>query len=262
MMYQDYPVLSAEQFAEVLSTDKGINYSHFSHGYSLGNSTDGKMFFDPIHKHDAHVWGSQNSFKITDEQQAQADAIFLEKKAAALAQAQQLGTLTFVARGGDYNTTIIGGLGNHRICAKFMDKKGHKWFLEVHPIWSTNGDPDDSKGFYGQWVDLTFEEEEQARFDRETRALIEKYGDDKNVPSWAWHNSRKWPEQRHGHIGDYYDGCTIGGKPLKHQGTNGRKFTANDLRVWINKTFGCNYKSLQLDRYFLTNEDFISSCIA
>lgn len=253
--YNYYPIVTDEQFAEVLATDKGIREAHFSIGFDFPGRR-GKFFFNPIRAHRHGTGCDAGKFEITPEQQVKADELYAVKKSEALAKANTVGILTFVTMGADYATNIPDGLGNYRIRATFCDKKGHKWFVEVNPDRAGM----DQKGFHGSWTDVTFEEDEQARFERETDAIIEKYGDSGRVPNLEW-NRRKWPEQRHGYIGDFYASCMLCGKPVTYKPSEGRKFTGNDLRVWINKTFGCNYKEFYLDRHFLNCQDYVSRCV-
>lgn len=58
---------------------------------------------------------------------------FKKRKDEQLLVANQPGTLTFITMGMDFPPKIEGGLGNCRIRAKFLDKNGHEWFIEIHP---------------------------------------------------------------------------------------------------------------------------------
>lgn len=239
-MYQDYPTLSEQEFSEVLQSDRGVREAHFSHGYQLRQGISGKVFFDPIHKHNLYVFGSKNEYKITPEQQAKADKLYALKKAEAVKKALVRGALTLVTMGSDYDGPED-CIRNYRVRTYFLNKKGRKYFIEIGP----GGEG----SFTGVFVDCTFEEGENERFRKERTELIEKFGAYNKIPIKVL-ASLKQPRQRTIRIGE----CPNAKSP------KGRKFTFNDVRVWINATFDCNFKTLEVDRYFLSCNDYVSKC--
>ena len=107
------------------------------------------------------------------------------------------GLLIFKAMGMDYTPTTQNGIGCYRIRTNFADKNGHEWFIELHPYYGKNHKGDDTLGFYGDWYDISYEKEENERWEKEINALEKKYSTWDKAP-WGERNEIKFPKQKNG----------------------------------------------------------------
>ena len=212
-------------FSAMMEEDKWIREAAFALGYC-------DRYFHQI-GHYVDFPSSKEKHDISEDQIRRAKEVFSARKAELLARATAPGVLTFVCMGGDYQSTIPDGVGNYRIRAYFLDADSRLQFIELHPHYR-HPDPDDSLGFYGDWTDKAFEDEEQERYEREVAALQAQLG-----ARWFLRTPAdkrpEHPRQRHGNLQ-----------------VNDLPFTPGGILEYVNKTYHTHYKEVFISRYILT----------
>ena len=225
-----YPELTEQMFQEMMSTDEGIHEGATAVPYCDRNSR--------LIGHYVNWPSYKNKHEISREQINRAKERFQERKEEEMVKAQRLGVLTFHAMGCDYEPKIDGGIGNHRIRARFCDKKGNEWFIEIHPNHDENCEPTE-KGFWGEVYDKTYEMNAESDYIRKRKELEEKYG--------VW-----WKVPKADRPSSYF---------VKYERINpGVDFTASGVLDWLNSRYQTDYKEFYLERYFLRPDETLSKC--
>lgn len=231
------PILTNEEFQELISTDKGLREARYPIGYqmNIGSKGTGKYVNCPNYNHIRD---------ITPEQHETACILYEQKRQEWLQKIAPAGILTFVTMGGDFPPKIENGIGNYRIRTYFLDKNNNKWFIELHPHYGpkfpnekwTEGD--EKLGFYGEWVDCTYEEQEEKRFLQEREKLASEYGDWSKVP-FKVSSQVIYPRQKHGRM------------------ESKNTFTPKGILEYINQEYKTEFDQLFVERYFLSPDELL-----
>lgn len=226
-----YPKLTDEMFREMMMTDEGIHEVATAVRYCDRNSR--------LIGHYVNWPSYKNKYEISREQINRAKERFQERKEEEMMKAQKLGVLTFHAMGCDYEPKIDGGIGNHRIRARFCDKRGNEWLIEIHP----NHDPESieptERGFWGEVYDKTYEMNAESEYIRKRKELEEKYGE--------W-----WKVPKADRPNPYF---------VKYERIeSGEEFTACGILGFVNRRYNTDYKEFYLERYFLRYDETLSRC--
>lgn len=225
--FQGNPALTDELFAQAMACDKGIYECATANGYCDKNHRlIGKYVNYPSWR-DVH--------DISDEQIAIAKENYQRRKNEELANIKR-GEIVFVAMGGDFTPKIENGVGNYRMRCDFRNSAGEQFFIELcayHP------DPD--KGFY---VDFSIDRQLQKQHENEVSAMVER---NKNRPFLEREHTTSIPQY-------YYNAKGVQKKSFEIP------FTWDNVVKFINETYGCNYKSARIFRYFIRPEDYVCVC--
>lgn len=229
----DNKPLSEEEFNELASTDKGLRSMRYPFKYQRSDDkTKTGMYVTVRNYNDVR--------EFSQEQHERATAMFERRRNEVLDELSERGVLCFHAMGMDYEPTTEDGIGNHRIRSTFKDRTGHVLFVEVRPTWNPNGDPDEKKGFCGEVYDQSRNEAEMREYEEEVERLLNEYGGKMwKVPS----------NLRPNYPFCHYENVQAPGP-----------FTYGHLLEWVNTRFGCDYKKMVLERYFLQCDEIISEC--
>ena len=224
------PILTAEEFTNLISTDKGLRIARFSLGYQTTSKTAAGYY---VH------WPSWDNVRdITDEQRETARQRYEQRREEVRQEQAQPGTVFIVTMGGDYAPTIPGGIGNHRVRVQFIDKRGDLRGVEFCPFWSKAGSPDESKGFtFDRW-NKSEDERKSAHYSKEWARLEKKYKG-RIIP----HDKRPdFPMT-------YADRGTVDDLP----------FTAAGVLAWFEREHGLKFKRVYIDRYFFSCDEITST---
>ena len=163
---------------------------------------------------------------VTNEQVKKAKECLKRRKLQELASIDN-GVLAFVAMGMEYESKMKNGIGCHRICCYFRNSKGRLFYLEFS---QTNRCLYLKDGF---WLQSGYTNQETFCVDFSIdKDLQKETGDDQK---------------------GYY---AMGVDHLSYV-----RATWNDVLAFVNKTYGCNYKSGKLIRNFLlTRDEFVCVC--
>lgn len=224
--FKGNPALTDELFAQAMACDKGIHECALaggycdSHGHQIGKYVDFPSWEDV---HD-----------ITDEQIAIAKENYQRRRTEELSGIKR-GEIVFVAMGCDYTPKIENGVGNHRMRCDFCNSAGEQFFVE---FCSCHPDPD--KGFY---IDFSIDRQLEKQYKDEQEARYER---NKNLPIGKRENTMI-PQY-------YYNAKGVQKKSFAVP------FTWDNVVKFINETYGCNYQSGRLFRYFIRPEDYVCKC--
>lgn len=168
---------------------------------------------------------------ITEEQIQKANELYAHRKAETLASISK-GELVFRAMGSEFQSKLENGVGNYRIRCYFKCIAGHKYFIELC------GSCDWENKFLVNFSineDLHEKREEEIKLEFEYRRKV---------------NGRWFVDGKQ----DYYN-CY--GVEKKFQNT---PFTFNNIIKFVNKTYGCSYKSARLVHYFADYTEWCCEC--
>lgn len=226
--FQGNPALTDELFAQAMACDKGIHECATANGYCDKNHRlIGKYVNYPSWR-DVH--------DISDEQIAIAKENFQRRKNEELANIKR-GEIVFVAMGGDFTPKIENGVGNYRMRCDFRNSAGEQFFIEL----CCCCDAGKEQSF---WVDFSIDRQLQKQYENEINAMIER---NKNLPFLKREHTSRVPQY-------YYNAKGVQHKEIK------MPFTWDNVVKFINETYGCNYKSARLFRYFIRPEDYVCEC--
>lgn len=172
-----------------------------------------------------------DEYIINEEQIKVAKREYKRRHDEELANIKQ-GDLCFVAMGMDFNPTMEGEVGNHRMRAEFKNRSGRRFFIEFTLCM-------DNKNFY---VDFSIDRDLQAQREREAK---EHYEAQKLLPR----NKQTWHEDPQ----DYYDAMDVTRSTLVAA-------TWDAVLDFVNKTYGCDYKRTKLFRNFVCCEEYVCYC--
>lgn len=216
--------LSEEEFNELASTDKGLRSMRFPFKYQRSDDkTKTGMYVTVRNYNDVR--------EFSQDQYERATAMFEAKRDEKIKKASDKGVLTFIGMGMEFEPKTEGGIGNYRIRCMFMDSKGDKQFLEVHP--GENG------GFYGEHVFCSVNERNEAEYLRRMAQYEAEYGEH------FWRKiSRDAKEDMDKLIFHQYERIE-----------SSMPYTYAGLLEYVNKTYGVNFKELFYENFFLNNDD-------
>ena len=216
--------LSEEEFNELASTDKGLRSMRFPFKYQRSDDkTKTGMYVTVRNYNDVR--------EFSQEQYERATAMFEAKREEKIKKASEKGVLTFIGMGTEFEPKTEGGIGNYRIRCMFMDSKGDKQFLEVHP--GENG------GFYGEHVFCSVNERNEAEYLRRMAQYEAEYGEH------FWLKiSRDAKEEMDNLIFHQYERIE-----------SSRPYTYAGLLEYVNKTYVVNFKEFFYENFFLNNDD-------
>lgn len=216
--------LSEEEFNELASTDKGLRSMRYPFKYQRSDDkTKTGMYVTVRNYNDVR--------EFSQEQHERATAMFEAKREEKIKKASEKGVLTFIGMGMEFEPKIDDGIGNYRIRCMFVDSKGDKQFIEVHP--SVDG------GFYGEHVFCSVNERNEAEYLRRMKEYEEKYG------KYFWLKiSRDEKEEMDHLIFHQYE-----------QIKSSTPFTYAGLLGYVNKQFGVEFKELFYENFYLNHDD-------
>jgi len=207
-----------------MSSDKGIFECATARGYRDKNGRTLGQYVNYPSCSDVH--------DITPEQIAEAKLHFQRRHDEEIASLQK-GVLAFVAMGSNFTSKLPNGVGNHRMRGDFKNSIGEQFFVEF--CLSAVGET--------FWVDYSIDRDLQKKYEEECRLLYE-YNKDKT-----------YREQIHKEIPQYYYNARCVNR------TNVKiSATWDEVLKFINKTYGCNYKTAKLFRYFVSPDDYVCFC--
>ena len=222
--FEGNPLLSDEMFREAMTSDKGIFECATANGYC-----------DKFH----HLVGKYVNYPswrdvhdITDEQIAEAKKHYQRRHDEEIASLKK-GDLAFVAMGTDFTSTLENGVGNYRMRGDFKNSKGEQFFVEF--CLSAKEET--------FWIDSSIDRQLEKKYEKEVNDQWEK---NKGLP---------YGKRDHTLIPQYYYNA-------KGVGRYNVKIEASWPAVikFINETYGCNYKTAKLFRYFVSPDDFVCYC--
>lgn len=213
--------LANDLFFHLIKEDKWIN--------QIANST---KCYD---KHSIFKYYKTCSYPVeyvvTEEQISKAKELCAIRKAEIISFIEK-GELVFCAMGGYFKSQLDNGVGNYRIGCYFLNKKGHKYFIEL----CTSCD-----GENRIYIDFSIDEELKVIRQEEVRRELES----RREVNGKWGVYEKQ---------DYYNCFGI------EKTTIEIPFTFDNVLKLINDTYGCCYKSSRLVRYFASYEDWCCYC--
>lgn len=224
LSFDGNPLMTEELFKEAMSSDFGIQKCAFAHGYcEKGGREKGKYVNYPswLDVHD-----------ISEEQIAFAKKEFERRKKEEI-NALGKGDLAFVAMGGDFTSHLEDGIGNHRFRGDFKNSDGEQFFVEF--CLSANEET--------LWIDFSID-----------RALEKKY-EEECAARYEFNKGKRYGEQNHERIPQYYYNAKGVEKDISKLPA-----TYHDVLDFINKTYGCDYKTCKLFRFFVSPDDYVSYC--
>lgn len=143
--------------------------------------------------------------------------------------------LLFVSMGGDYEPRYEDDPCNHRIRTEFINKDGHRYFIEV--------------GTYGSdamLVDSSIDRDAEIKHEAERKALYEEY---KNLRR----RDPKWEEYRKRYTASHTNvGYNFGDIQRKDHRL---KYTKQNILRLVNETFGCLFTNIVIDHYTISTND-------
>lgn len=231
------PLLTDEEFQKLISTDQGLRDAKYPIKYQMhhGGRGTGMYVNFPSYK---------NVRDITPNQHEIASNLYQKKKQEWLEKIKPEGILTFVAMGMDFPPKIENGIGNYRIRTYFLDRNNNKWFIELSPFYRIRQpspkwlEGDETLGFYGEWCDCSYEDNEQERYIKEKEKLISEYGNSSKIPVSVI-SKIVYPKQKHGRI------------------ETNKPFTSIGVLKYINQRFNVEFDKLFVERYFLEPDELL-----
>lgn len=229
VMKKETIVLSNEKFKDIYTNEKLRNAVAFAHGSCDSN---GNLLHYIALDH-------PNRYIVTTEQVQIAKSELARKKMEKIRN-MQVGTLVFVAMSSDYAERYEGDLCNHRIRTEFFNSDGRHFFVEF-----IRGN---SNSMY-----CTFS------IDRD---LQEKYRVKMSHICSELRNEHRGTV-RYADLSKELSNCNI--QPYYNYGNLQKRtdlgiYSKNNLLKIINDVFGCNYTSIEVDRYTLRTDDFVCKC--
>lgn len=216
--------LSEEEFNELASTDKGLRSMRYPFKYQRSDDkTKTGMYVTVRNYNDVR--------EFSQEQYERATAMYEAKREEKIKKASEKGVLTFIGMGMEFEPKVDDGIGNYRIRCMFVDGKGDKQFIEVHPT------PDG--GFYGEHVFCSVNERNVAEYTRRTKEYEAKYGEH------FWLKISRDEKEEMDHLIFHQYERIESSKPYTYTG----------LLEYVNKTFGVEFKELFYENFYLNHDD-------
>jgi hypothetical protein len=228
-MKNEYIELTEENFQKIYSDEKFRNEVAFAHGcYSASPNSKFKHFGTcsyPIR------------YIVSEEQKKLANEELERSKKEAIESVKDC--LVFVAMGMDYVSRYEDDVCNHRIRTEILNPDGKKFFIEV--------------GTWGEELtrfDFVIDRDLEAEYDRKSSYWRDKINEAGGFNKVGFQhefvvNLEKYKLQPYYHFKrDSY-------KDLK------LKYTKENIIKIVNELFDCNFKTMRLDYYNLSTEDFI-----
>lgn len=229
--FKGNPILTDAEFNEMLSNDKQLRELRYAIGYQ-------KV---PSHETGYHVNYKWNECRdVTPEQMETARLRFEERREEVRKEWAVPGVLFIVTMGGDYTPSMKGGIGNHRVRIRFIDKKGDLRGAEFCPHWNTKGNPNEATGFTWDRWNTSEEERKQEAYRKGMDALEAKYKG-KFIPV----------KERPEFPMTYADRGNVDDLP----------FTGEGLIKWLRREHKVRFKAAYVDRYFFGCDEIISEAV-
>lgn len=219
------PLLTDEMFRKAMTSDYGIFECATANGYCDKNHREIGKYVNYPSWEDVH--------DITPEQIAEAKRHFQRRHDEEIASLSK-GDLAFVAMGCDFTSHLEDGVGNYRMRGDFKNSQGEQFFIEF------SLSPNEETF----WIDFSIDRQLQKKYEKECQDLYEK---NKNLP---------YGKQDHRRIPQYYYNAKNVEKYMKVKVIA----TWTEVIKFINNTYGCNYKTAKLFRYFVSPDDYVCYC--
>lgn len=220
--------MSEQEFNEMISNDKQLREIRYAIGYR---------------REPDHVTCYRVNYKwdecrdVSPEQIEAATKRFEQRREEVRNEWAVPGVLFIVTMGSDYKSTTQGGIGNHRVRCRFIDKKGDLRGVEFQPFWNTKGNPNDALGFTWDRWNVSERERKEAAYLKRMEELEKKYGG-RFIPF------KERPEFPY----SYADRGRVDDLP----------FTGDGLIKWIRREFKVKFAKVYVDRYFFACDEIVS----
>lgn len=214
-------VLTAEEFATMLQTDKGIREARYCLGYKATSDTATGHYVN---------WPSWDNVRdITDEQREAARVRFEERREEVRKKYAKSGTLFIVTMGGDYTPRTPDDIANYRVRAQFIDNAGDLRGVEFS-TWKGDGFT------FDRW-NRSEEERNNDRYTKEMARLEKKY-------KGAFIPFEERPEFPM----TYADRGTVKDLP----------YTTAGVLAWFEREQGMKFDRVYIDRFFFSSGEITS----
>ncbi len=214
------PILTAEEFNEMLSNDKQLREIRYAIGYR----------HEPDHESRYHVnykWDECRD--VSPEQMETARQRYEERREEVRKKYAKPGTLFIVTMGGDWTPRTPDDIANYRVRAQFIDNAGDLRGVEFD-TWSGNGFT------WSRW-NRSEEERKNTRFNKEWARLEKKYKGG-FIPF----------EERPEFPMTYADRGTVEDLP----------YTTAGVLAWFEREQGMKFDRVYIDRYFFSSGEITS----
>lgn len=229
--FKGNPILTDAEFNEMLSNDKQLRELCYAIGYQKVSSHETGYYVN-------YKWNECRD--VTPEQMETARLRFEERREEVRKEWAVPGVLFIVTMGGDYTPSMKGGIGNHRVRIRFIDKKGDLRGAEFCPHWNTKGNPNETTGFTLDRWNTSEEERKQEAYRKGMDALEAKYKG-KFIPV----------KERPEFPMTYADRGNVEDLP----------FTGEGLIKWLRREHKVRFKAAYVDRYFFGCDEIISEAV-
>lgn len=224
--------LSEEEFNEMASTDKGLHELRYPIRYQRSDDKRLTGMYVTFRHY-------ENVREYSQEQLERATALFEQRHAQILDEANQKGTLKFKGMGCDFEPTIPDGIGNYRIRTYFVDMKGETHFLEIHPYYNDKMEGCNEKGFYGERVYVSTNEKNEAKALELSNEYEAKLGK-------LWYLKITAAQKDELHKLRFYKYERV---------ESARPFTKQGVLDFVNHLFGTHFERLYFDSHILNHDD-------
>jgi hypothetical protein len=206
-------------------------------------NTDQKMRNAVAFAHECHTGGGFDHFCalaypqryiVTQEQINEAKAVLAKAKEEVFSKHRN--NLLFVSMGCNYEARYEDDPCNHRIRTEFLNKDGHRFFIEICAM-----------GQDGMFVDFSIDRDCEIEYETKRAALRnELNGLQKDDPRRD-ELKKKMADSQQCNPGYHFGGIEHANLELK--------YTKQNILKLVNETFGCLFKNIIIDQHTISCDD-------